>query len=112
MSKPHKHAEFICAKANGAEIQERIAGSSNWLNMLSGDWEFSPNCEYRIKPEPKYPKTRMTGNELLELLREKSSVFGGFIGIENYPALAVELANAAIRRAIEDGDVILPEVNK
>lgn len=50
MKTPHKHAEFIKAWADGAEIQMRSA-DGRWYNNSQPGW--SPHMEYRIKPEPK-----------------------------------------------------------
>ena len=53
MNKPHKHAEFIKAWADGAVIQFRpVPGHGEWVDepkhLLWDD-----HAEYRIKPEPK-----------------------------------------------------------
>lgn len=48
--KPHVHAELIKAWADGAKIQFFGALSGEWLDCL-GDPEWSPNRQYRIKPE-------------------------------------------------------------
>ena len=58
--KPHPHAEFIKAWADGAEIQARTSSSSEWQDVGNPYW--SEHYEYRIKPEPKpdtfvYPET-------------------------------------------------------
>ena len=47
--KPHKHAELIKAWADGAEIQLK-GRNGEWIDIFP-DW--SEECEYRIKPEPK-----------------------------------------------------------
>lgn len=48
--KPHKHAKFIKAWADGAEIETRSFGV-DWSDCLNPNWFL--DCEYRIKPEPK-----------------------------------------------------------
>lgn len=102
--KPHKHADVIKAWADGAEIQTRDIGGT-WVECNDPRWfEVS---EYRTKPEPtKYPPTRMTHKELI--------IERGQVGYEreeiephSLQAIALErVANAAIARAIQDGDVI------
>lgn len=74
---PHKHAELIKAWADGAEIELRTV---KWEPCPYPSW--SPNTEYRIKPEPK-PDYRVP----LRLLRLE---MGGFIlgssGKDNFVA--------------------------
>jgi len=49
--KPHKHAEFIKAWADGGEIQVRIVSSNEWGDAQNPYW--AEHYEYRIKPQPK-----------------------------------------------------------
>ncbi len=49
MKTPHKHAELIKAWADGATIQIDIHGE--WEDKTNPMW--SPEFEYRIKPETK-----------------------------------------------------------
>lgn len=49
MKQPHKHAAFIKAWADGAEIQVRC--KKDWADCPLPQW--FPDIEYRIKPEPK-----------------------------------------------------------
>ena len=52
--KPHKHAEFIKAWADGAEIEFRTHNSIEWNRVFKGwSWDSTVICEYRIKPQPK-----------------------------------------------------------
>lgn len=51
MKTPRKHAAFIKAWADGAEIQERFKGDETWL-PFDGFWTEN-DFEYCIKPEPK-----------------------------------------------------------
>ena len=51
MKTPHKHCELIKAWADGAEIEACSILNGKWVYMPGPLW--SPNCEYRIKPEPK-----------------------------------------------------------
>jgi len=51
MPTPHKHAEFIKAWADGAEIQiKTLAGRWVTIGHVAPSWEVKH--EYRIKPEP------------------------------------------------------------
>lgn len=111
MGQPHKHAELIKLWAEGAEIEIKYLPNGIWHTPDVISW--LDGAEYRIKPEPpKYPQTKMNGEELFDafydVLGHKCTlslvaapgvhlvVDDGFIGI----------ANAAIARAIEDGDVV------
>lgn len=102
MGQPHKHAEFIKAYADGATIQFRISPSDNWEDAQADDDTapaFSKNYEYRIKPEPpKYPETSLTADDMAEISRNTPGIWR-----ESY----IAIANAAIARAIEDGQVVL-----
>ena len=46
----HKHADLICAWANGAEIQLYHTDTEKWVDAPTPLWF---DCEYRVKPEPK-----------------------------------------------------------
>ena len=95
MSKAHKHAELIKKWADGAEIEYYEHG---WYSCSSPTWD--KDVPYRIKPEVQYPCTRMSEKEL-------RTVYNRNCGNSVY-RLTSDIANTAIRRAIEDGDVILP----
>lgn len=95
MGKPHKHAEMIKAWAEGHDIEVKLG--NGWLR-LTGDSPHWDRLEYRIKPEKVYPVTLM-GSSDLEL------AYRSTIGdIEVLRAVA----NAAIRHAIDSGQVVLP----
>lgn len=102
MGKPHKHAEVIKAAAEGKTIQYRDDPISLWKDYTPDNafrfLGWYGEGEYRIKPEPVYPVTRMTTQEIKEIYDPADTVSGG----------CLDVANAAIRRAIQDGDVILP----
>jgi len=49
--KPHKHAEFIKAWADGAEIQVYDGALDRWVDVIGNPAWTSER--YRIKPEPK-----------------------------------------------------------
>jgi hypothetical protein len=98
MNKPHKHAEVIKAWANGAEIQCSMKNDNDWFDVEVPDWDLSLN--YRIKPEPKYPETWMGDGELAHAFHSTAST--------SQLKIIREGVNTAIRRAIQDGDVVLP----
>lgn len=51
MKTPHKHAEFIHAWADGAEIETRPYSGAGWFPIKEPQWHLTR--EYRIKPESK-----------------------------------------------------------
>lgn len=99
--KPHKHAEVIKAWADGAEIEFRGDHHKEWMPALSPSW--ADYNEYRIKPvEPErvYPQTAMTNNEL--------KVFAHRAGTTCVDDCR-DAANAALRRAVDSGQVLPAE---
>lgn len=100
MGKPHIHAEVIKAWADGKEIQYSHVHTRGWVDLKDLCPQWFEEIKYRIKPEPKYPETRMDGADLHEIyMKDQGPPWESMLVV----------ANAAIRRAIEDGDVILPE---
>jgi len=102
----HKHYDVIVAYyADTSQLVEcRNPGRDNWFTVNGAPY-FEESNEYRIKPEPVYPVTRMSDNEIEDAIRA---------GMEyQYVStnVATTIANAAIRRAIQDGDVILPNID-
>lgn len=51
MSTKHKHYKWIVAWAEGKQMQEKISGTSVWVNVTYPDWD--PDTEYRTRPEPR-----------------------------------------------------------
>jgi hypothetical protein len=106
----HKHYDVIVAAAEGKEIQYRTNDISEWTAVKAQNpfsvLSFTDGIAYRIKPEPVYPKSQM-GYEDLEreywLVANEES-----LGVIWSSLAARNLADAAIKRAIQDGDVILP----
>lgn len=99
----HKHAEVIKAWADGATIQMKHDDNS-WHDSPDPTW--LNGCKYRIKPERVYPETRMTSGEL-------SFVDDPHAGTNNYrrsvdPRISFLIANAAIKHALDAGQVMLP----
>lgn len=100
--KPHKHAEIIKAWAEGKTIQTFWNGKWNDCNQETYQFsEMAPEV-IRIKPEPAapvYPKSNLSGEEMHTIINEAAGgLFNEFTAI----------ANAAIRRAIDDGQVVVP----
>jgi hypothetical protein len=112
---PHKWHKEIIAWANGQTIQfKTLAGE--WDDIGIGDAPNfdSRNMQYRIKPEPpKFPQTRMTPVERRELINKRlSQGLHSPMSREGYDDATKEVFDAAIARAIEDGDVITIEESR
>ena len=100
--KPHKHAEVIKAWADGASIEYFDSDDGEWVTLPTLFF-WSEDCQYRIKPaEPEkvYPVTRMTYDELHKVYTD--NLLGKVWDLKG----CEEVANAAIRRAIDDGQVM------
>lgn len=98
---PHKHAEVIKAWADGAAIEFRYS-QGDW--KTSKDPNFLLDIDYRIKPEPPakaYPVTLMK----IEDYNNALSKSRGCVEI----VAAADIANAAIRHAIDVGQVVTVE---
>jgi hypothetical protein len=91
--KPHKHVEVIKAWADGAVIQYWKAG---WRDAIEPEWAL--DTDYRIKPARVFPTTSYTGAELEE-------IWGYAVGNQTG---YIEIANAAIKRYIEDTEQASP----
>lgn len=104
MNQKHKHFDVIVAAAEGREIEWRLDEDSNWETFSSSEafhslaWKYG---EYRIKPEPKYPETRIDDNEMQDFFDK--TAHAGYLEVRHLFAAFV------LRRAIQDGDVVLPE---
>jgi len=102
--KQHKHAEILRAIADGKEIQiASKVDSPKWEDWEAGT-HWSPldshECQYRIKPEPpKYPQTKMTDEECQRTWQQGMGLNSQFGGLRS-------VANAAIARCIQDGDIV------
>jgi hypothetical protein len=90
MAKPHKHAEFIKAWADGLEVEVQVA-NGQWADVgESPSW--SVNNTYRIKPEREYPETGLTDDELMDLWCQSGGVTQSLRRV----------VNAGIKRYIQD----------
>ena len=95
----HKHAEVIHAYADGATIQ--ILKQGEWVDM-EDSVRFYDGAEYRIKPaEPErvYPMTLMTQYDLGKV----------YLAAEPAHLCHVIVANAALRHAMDNGQVVTRE---
>lgn len=94
-----KHHDAIVAWAGGAKIEFRNPiGSNVWIDSENPAW--LDDYEYRVKPAREYPTTRMTREEMVEVVRSTS---GGFS--DSYASLV----NAGLRHAIDAGQVVTRE---
>lgn len=96
MNTKHKHYDAIVGWANGEAIQYFDVYETQWFDV-TGDPAWHSNCQYRIKPKPKYPTTGLKTNEMLELWNLADNAYQG----------CEIVANAAIRHAIDSGQVII-----
>lgn len=102
--KPHKHAEVIKAWADGASIECFDKDDGDWAGLAT-PFFWSEYYEYRIKPaEPEkaakeYPVTNYKGFELYDIYLLANEKY--------YKDDLLSVANAAIRRAIDDGQVVI-----
>ena len=97
----HKHHDVIVAWAAGAEIEYLTTGGF-WSAATSPIWDESR--QYRIKPEPpakSYPVTGMTGQDYAAAL---------CCSIVMDAHKCERIANAALRHAIDSGQVAYPVV--
>jgi hypothetical protein len=94
--KLHKWAKEIKAWADGATIQYADKEVDVWADVIDPPWY--RGGIFRIKPEIEYPQTMMSDMEIFECLGN---------AVHFYQHAFRNLINIAIRRAIEDGDVII-----
>jgi hypothetical protein len=81
--KPHKHAELIKAWADGAEIQWKHDGCTDWQDTIKPDW--NPDANYRIKPEPKPDHGEsMTLYACLASIEDKTKRDRSYIEVGNF----------------------------
>lgn len=90
---PHIHAEMIIAWAGGAEIEYLNYISDGWLPVKDPTW--NTELQFRIKPEPTYPKTSLTSDEIVEVWRNTETIEEG----------CLDVANEAIKHFIVSGDM-------
>lgn len=99
----HKWAKEIKALADGMAVQYFDRDLGDWRDVSMPFWLLS--TEYRIKPaEPErvYPVTQMTSLDLNE-------AYGQSIYMDLAIKQARKLCNAALRHAIDNGQVVTRE---
>lgn len=110
--KPHKHAEVLKAWAEGEDIYMRGPGDQKWERVVNvGDsmptWEYG--LEYCVKPEPAapvYPETLATNREIYDAVPPAGGTpFSCIVDPKGWRNIR-DLMNYAIRRAIDDGQVV------
>lgn len=100
--KPHRHAAFIHAYADGAQIQMLdYPGGNVWLDLERPDWSADV---YRIKPvqEGLYPKSTLGYGELCDIVNAARQLPGGEGEQTKIARLAADTAIAAF---IESGEL-------
>lgn len=108
--KPHKHAEVIKAWADGSQIETQVCridasipGSTRitapyWV-PFDGKW--LNDGVYRVKPEKAYPETSMTPYICLVAAKNSDAR-----SMDCTDAHLIAIANAALRHAIDAGQVV------
>lgn len=97
MKKPQKHAEIIKAWADGETVEYLNCNTGRWVEVSSVSFRWDIDDQYRIKPKPEYPKTLMDYDTMMNVWERYHAVGDGLLSI----------ANAAIRHAIDSGQVII-----
>lgn len=106
MNKPHKHAAEVHAWADGKEIQQRAPISiaqyqPNLRAWVPFDGFWHDHYEYRVKPDASVIETKMTDADF-------EAIYDS-LQVETWLARVRAVANAAIARAIADGQVVTME---
>ncbi len=98
--KPHKYADVIKAWADDITTViewRRPPDATDWATCINGpSWD--ENNEYRIKPIKVYPVTQMTNDDLYAVWAKPAPI-----------SACVNVANAALRHAIDAGQVVTAE---
>ena len=92
---------LVHALADGKKIQ--ISVDEEWQSVENYSFNYDVT-RYRIEPEPEYPVTSLTKEDINLIYRNSVA--------ESMETIYCRIANAAIKQAILDGDVILPESKK
>jgi hypothetical protein len=92
--KPHIHAQMIIAWANGESIEFSEKGKEYWNAADFPSWNVA--LDYRIKKEPAYPKTTLTGEVLVGMFYDCQ---------DDVKDSHVHVANEAIKHFIVSGDM-------
>jgi len=98
MNTKHKHAEIIKAWADGEQIEMLVDHVADvWIPVAGKGLAWHEHFQYRIKPKPEYPTTLMDNDQLQKLYHTD------IVLAQSCKAFA----NAAIRHAIDSGQVII-----
>jgi hypothetical protein len=97
---PHVHAEVIKAWADGAVVQFQFYATKEWADDLAP--QFHVEREYRVKPAKVYPVAQMNDDAICSAYYSGGSVIGPVAEL----AAFYRVANAALRHAIDAGQVI------
>jgi len=95
--KPHRHAAFIHAYADGAKIQMLIDNNDNWMDVDQPDWS---GMAYRIKKEFQYPPSTLSYGSLCDIVNAARKL-PGLEGDET--KIARLAADMAVAEFIESG---------
>ena len=108
MTKPHEHKDLILKWADGAEIEAYDEGSGKWVPATTPVWQ--AGTKYRVKPAAPLVETKMTEKERFDaavgdpISCVAISIYTT-LGGDYTPTFTKNLADAAIARAIADGDL-------
>lgn len=106
--KPHKHAEFIKAWADGISVEFSNGDFNGWRDV-SEKHHWENETEYRIKPAaPKWPETMMTNKEINQAIATDDLQLVSFGETE----AGRRVANAALRHSCETGQLVLPDPDR
>jgi hypothetical protein len=103
--KERPHAALIIEWAKGAEIQYRKPETGVWEDCPFPAWMI--DYEYRVKPsepEREYPQTAMTNEEISVAAHDAVIAASPFSDYQ--PILRRGIANAALRHALDNGQVV------
>lgn len=108
MGQKHKHHDVIVAWAADQSKTVQYFEDGEWVDIVPGFASWSPNTDYRIKPEPPakvYPKTLMTNTQINEAIVTDKTQLVSFGATE----AGRRVANAALCHAIDAKQVIATE---
>lgn len=94
--KPHKHAEVIRNYADGFTIQYRLHSGEQWTDIEEP--AFDVDYQYRVKPEPEFPKTTLDRDNLRAIYHAVDCAYVHGNALE-------DVANEAIKTFITSGQM-------
>ena len=111
VKKPHCHAELIKQWADGAQIQKLnndfgfVNGGPEWVDCGSLLWD--DYSQYRVKPEPDYPKSTLHYGLLCNVVNDAATYkyqSGTGEGVQTIGARMA--ADAAVKEFITSGEMV------